>query len=342
MYTAAGILALALAGCTPADRGPEGSWVLEGHGIHGGLVGDGERLAIRLQGEAWSTGPDPVPAQRAPDEDGSSWLYFPVATAAGEADAALQLDLAAGSARLPLGFREGEHVFALTLREGTPGDLEPPAELASLQQAWSSGGFSLLDSSGALAGTLVLRPGAPTRVQLVTPTAITQGAVPAARKAEGPDLLLAFPVEPQFADELGLLRLNLPTMKVVLPVDNQPHPSDHWLTARAGLPSDEELSARLEAVRDQARQAERELLTRIAQELSGAALAHRQARGRCPTVEELEPDWKMLLEDYRLQVLETPGDCLIALEPHMVQHTRRTAIRASAQGVLSLEVLGAQ
>jgi hypothetical protein len=337
-----GFLALVTIGCTVADRGPEGSWVLQGHGVSGGLVGDGESLEITLQGATWSTGSDPVAAKRVADEDGSTWLYFPVRTAAGEAEAALQLDLDAGSARLPLGFRDGEHVYSLTVAPGTPPALEPALALADLQRAWTTTGFALHDSGGALAGTLVLAPNAPARVQLISAAAITQGSVPAMRKAEGPDLLMVFAVEPQFADELGLLRLNLPTMKAVLPVDRAPHPGDRWLDARAGLPDDAALEARLGEVREQALKAERELLTRLSQELSGAALAQRAERGRCPTVEELQPEWRLLLEDYRLTVDETAGDCVIGLEPHMVQHTRRVAIRASAQGVHSLEVLGGE
>lgn len=342
MRALAGLLALILTGCTSADLGPEGSWVLQGHGVSGGLVGDGDVLEVTLQGAAWSTGTTPVAAQWVPDEDGSTWLYFPVRTAAGEAEAALQLLLDEGSARLPLGFRDGEHVYTLTLTPGTPPALEPVPALAALQQAWSGGGLTLHDTSGALAGTLVLAPSGPARVQLITATAITAGPVPAMRKAEGPDLLLAFAVEPQFADELGLLRVNLPTMKAVLPVDRAPHPSDHWLEARPGLPDEATIAARLGEVREQALKAERELLTRLAQELSGAALSQRAERGRCPTVEELQPEWKLLLEDYRLRVDETVGDCVIGLEPHMVQHTRRVAIKASAQGVHSLEVLGGE
>ncbi len=341
MARLAWLLGLGLLGCT-SPEGPQGSWAISGHGISGGLVGDGDTLTVTMSGPAWTTETTGAEARFVLDADGSSWLYFPVATAAGEAEAALQLDLEAGTGRLPLGFRDGEHVFALTVTPGEPAAITPPPGLGDLQRAWQGEGFTLRDTAGALAGSLQLLPGDQARVLLLSSTAITDGAVPAMRKAEGPDLLLAFPVEPRFADELGLLRLNLPTMKAVLPVDRVPHPSDRWLTVNAGLPTDPQLSEREAQVRAEALQAEKALLSRLAQELSGAALAIREDKGRCPTVEELQPDWKLLLEDYRLRMSETAGDCVVHLEPHLVQHTRRTAIRATAQGLHQIEVLGGE
>jgi len=340
MPTRAWVLCLALLGC-PGPTLPQGSWVIQGHGIRGGLVGDGDSMTVSLQGSAWTTGPDGATGAWVREVDDSTWLYFPVSMAAGQAEAAMQLDLDAGTARLPLGFREGEHVYALTLAPGTPPALASLPALSPLQRAWQGEGFTLRDGSGELAGSLFMLPGKQARVQLVTVAALTDGVVPAVRKAEGPDLLLAFPVAPQFADELGLIRLNLPTMKAVMPVDHQPHPSDLWLEATAGAPSEQALETRSQQVRAEALRAERVLLTRLTMELSGAALAHRTEHGRCPTLEELQPDWKILLGDYRLRVNETAGDCLVHLEPHQVQHTRRIAMTASAQGLLEVEVLGA-
>ena len=281
------LLTLALVGCGGSSTVPQGSWVIQGHGILGGLWGQADALTVQLQSEAWSTGPEPVPARLVYDEDGSTWSYFSVETAAGPAEAALELDLEAGRGRLPLGFRDGEHVFVLTLTPGTPASPSPTPGLSELAQAWAKGGFTLRDGSGDLTGALVLLPGGGAQVQLVTPTALTDGRVAAASKSEGPDLLLAFPVEPQFADENGLMRLNLPTMKLVLPVDHQPHPNDHWLEVSAGPPDPEQLAARIQQVRKEALQAEKALLTRLGPELSGAALEHRSERGQCPSVEEL-------------------------------------------------------
>jgi hypothetical protein len=330
-------LILAVA-CQADER--ERSWILEGHGIAGGLHQRGEDLRIQLQGASWSTGPEPVPAQRAED-DGDTWLYFPVRTAAGAAEAAMELALEEGRATLPLGFRPGEHHFVLSLREGKPEAGSPVTALSALEQAWAGGGFGLWDGE-TLAGSLTLLPDDRARIQLLTAEAITDGAVPALRRSEGPDLLLIFPVEPQFADESGLLRLNLPTMRAVLPVDREPHPGDRWLHATPGLPSDAALAERLAQVRQRALHDERTLLTRLGPELSAAALALRQEKGACPEPQDLHDDWKLLLGDYRLRVEETAGDCLVKLEPFLVQHTRRTAITASAQGVLHVEVLGAE
>jgi hypothetical protein len=334
----AGLLALATMGCGRQGLLPDGSWTLRGHGIQGGLEVEDAKVRVLLQGEAWSTAPEGAWAAVRQEDDGT-WLSFPVQTAAGEAAAAMSLSIEHGSAQLPLGFREGEHVYALKLEPGEVSPISPPAGLDTLQQAWREGGFSLWDGE-ELAGAIQLLPGEEARVQLITPSALTDGAAVALRKSEGPDVLLAFPVQPRFADELGLLRLNLPTMRAVLPVDRAPHPDDRKLTVTPGLPSPAQLERRGEAVRERALKDERELLIRLAMELSGAALALRNTGGSCPAPSQLEPDWKLLLADYRLRVEQSPGDCVIHLEPQLVQHTRRTAITATAQGVIELEVLG--
>ncbi len=340
MSRLAGLLVLLTLGCSREKLLPEGSFTLEGHGIRGGMSVEGAQVELRLQGEAWSTDPQGARAAVRQEDDGI-WMSFPVQTAAGEAAAAMAISLEQGSARLPLGFREGEHVFTLKVAPGEAPPLPALERLDSLQQAWREGGFGLWDGE-ALAGAIQLLPGDAARVQLILPTALTEGAAVALRKSEGPDVLLAFPVQPRFADELGLLRLNLPTMTAVLPVDELPHPDDHQLRVTPGLPDEEALERRTQQVREMAAKEERELLTRLAMELSGAALTLRQSEDRCPTPEQLEPDWKLLLGDYRLEVKQSPGDCLIHLEPQLVQHTRRTSITASAQGVIALEVLGAE
>ena len=341
MAPLAWLASLALAGCTPKATLPPGSWTIQGHGVRGGLEVQGGTINVQLQGEAWSTETSGAQAAYSQDEQGQSWLYFPVQTAAGAAEAAMQIELEQGAALLPLGFRDGEHLYTLGLQPGQAPPLVPLVGLDSLQQAWQQGGFTLWDGASQLAGRIALEPGARAQVQLITATALTDGPVAALRKSEGPDQLLAFPVEPRFADESGLLRLNIPTMKAVLPVDRQPHAGDRWLTATPGMPDEAAVDRRIAEVRDEALKNERALLTRFGLELSGAAQVLRQAEGRCPTTAELQPDWKLLLEDYRLSVQETPGDCLVRLEPHLVQHTRRTAITASAQGLLEVEVLGA-
>jgi hypothetical protein len=339
-----GATALTLAmisACRGGERAPVGSWLLQGHGIQGGLVSDDDSALIHLQGERWGTGPDGAQATWARHEDGELWLYFPVQTAAGQASATMRVDLEGSTALLPLGYRGGEHDYALKLLPGEPQPAEAPPALIALQQAWQQGGFTLSDGD-ELAGSLELMPGEQARIQLFTPTALTDGPVPAVRRMEGPDMLLSFPVEPQFDEEWGMLRLNLPTMKAVLPVDTAPHASDAWLLVSPGAPSTEAVSARIEQVQAQALEAERGLLSRLALDLAGAATTLRQEQGRCPQPSQLQPDWNVILSDYRVEVRETPGECLIHLEPRLVQHTCRSAITASAQGVLELEVLGVE
>ena len=343
-----GALLLLLGACAGRDPGlPEGRWTLEGEGVLGELRVEGGESWVGLWGATWGTPAAGSPAETGRDEASERWIAFPVGIAAGEATAELALDVEAGRARLPLGYRPGELEFALLLREGA---LEPAraaeaagglaVALPALQEAWAHGGFQLRDRGGALAGQLEILPEGRARAEILTPWALTEGATQAVRQAEGPDQVFLFEVEPRFAEEQGLLRLNLPTLQAVLPVDRLPHPDDRWLRVSPGLPSAEERSQRREEVRTQALVDERALLARLAPALAAAADERRAASGRCPAFGELDMDWQTLLGDYRIRIEPQGSGCQVRLEPSTVQHTRRTALSATAAGLGPVEVLG--
>jgi hypothetical protein len=236
--------------------------------------------------------------------------------------------------------------MALALHEGAldPARREAAAAahesaLPALKAAWAEGTFQLRDEAGALAGQVVLLPGAAAQVQIVGATALTEGLTPARRRAEGPDQVVIFEVEPRLGDELGLLRLNVPTLRAVLPLDRAPHPDDRWLVASPGAPSAEDLAARIADARRDALAAERDLLARLAPALAAEAGAIRARAGACPVFSDLGPDWQVLLRDYHVTFTAAGAGCTARLAPVVVQHTRRTAVTATADGLGEVEVL---
>jgi hypothetical protein len=344
LLLAVGLHALACSPSTPVL--PQGTWWLEGQGSLGELVIDGDGARVALWGEHWGTPTVGSEASASTDSAGVIWLDFPVDTSAGWAQATLALELGAGRVNLPLGFRPGELELRLLAHEGplaadrreaAAGAHE--AALPGLQAAWAEGTFQLRDAAGVLQGLVVLLPGAEARVQIVSEAALTDGLAPARRRAEGPDQVIAFPVEPQLEDELGLLRLNVPTLQVVLPADRLPHPADRWLQASPGAPPPEELQARLEEVERASLAAERTLLARLTPELASEAGRRRAQEGACPAFAAMGPDWQVLLGDYQVAITAAGAGCAVHLAPSVVQHTRRTAVEATAEGLGEVEVL---
>ncbi|MFH1464215.1 MAG: hypothetical protein ABIO70_07500 [Pseudomonadota bacterium] len=340
-------LALLALSCGPrAPRLPEGAWRLEGDGAVGALAVDAEGVRVGLWGAHFTTRGESVPATTSADEAGQPWLDFALDTAAGPAAATLGLDMAAGTAVLPLGYRPGELELTLALHEGPMEPLdrqrlitEAEQELPALQAAWAEGSFQLRDAAGHLQGMVVLLPGSAAQVQLVTETALTAGLARAHRRAEGPDQVITFEVEPRMEEELGQLRLNVPTLRVVLPVGRMPHPDDRWLQARPGAPSADALQARLAEVERASLAAERALLARLGPALAAEATTRRGQEGACPAFAAMGPDWEVLLGDYQVAITPTDAGCAVHLEPSIVQHTRRTAATATAEGLGDVEVL---
>jgi len=342
------LAAALLCGCQhQAGLLPSGSWWIEGQGVLGQLQVLNDRTVLGLWSESWGTASASTPVEIFQDSLGTLWLNTSVETAAGGAEAAIELHLEQRSARLPLGFRAGELEFTLVLHEGPlpPDRLRGAVDahqqrIPTLRQAWQDGRFQLKDAEGGLLGALELLPGHEARVDLFDASMLTDNRVPARRHTEGPDVIIIFPVEPSFADEGGLLRMNVPTLRAVLPVDARPHPEDRWLRVEPGPVSDGLREERRSEARRVALQREQAMLARLGPQLSAAALERREETGSCPTLRDLSAEWDLLLADYTVIITESGGDCVVGLEPTTVQPTRRTAVQATALGLVSTEVLG--
>ncbi len=327
--------------CQPGGGPAAGEYRLQGEGALGTLriptggCGGGEPI-IELFAPGLRT-EGPVGARLETEAEGVHWLRFPARSALGPSLVSLRWQGREG--RLPLGAREGEHELRLAVE---PGALEPELleearqeaeqRLQAQAEAWSRGAFLLLDDEKRLVGELLLQPDQPPRVAVYDTFWWTEGAVLADRVDEGPDILLAFPVEPSVRGEEGLLRLNVPFSDAIVPADRLPTPMDRRLRLRPGLP---EASAR-----EQARQ---EALARSLAEEEQAMLSlgkrlaswAQDEGGGCRGEVLSDPSVADLLVGYQVAVEADPRDgCRVHFQPAPVQHRRRLERRVGRGGFL--------
>ena len=301
---------------------------------------------LELVGPSWMT-PGPVTARLEHGELGGapvSWLAFPLRTAVGEAEAVAQIQ--GQSLVLPLGARPQEHEQALRI---VP---EPAAGLAwrheaeavqrsldTLERGWAQGRIQLIDTAGELVGEVLMMGEHPPLIavydhQWMTPG---EGTVPAGRAEEGGDLLLSFPVEPSLEGEQGLVRINIPSQELVVPLGPAPVPEERHLALRMGE-VDAETRARARArARQQADREERAYLQELAPQLS-AALMPGEAGADCAPAGSLAAHWELLLAGYDLQLGRDTGGCAVWVAPTVEQHRRRHRMELGSDG--RVEIIG--
>lgn len=332
------VILLGLAACQ-SERGlPAGAQGLSGPGAVGLILAEGgggcgaTGARLGLWGEGWGT-EGLVPVEAVEEEPGLWWLYFPLQTGLGEGEAALRLQ--GREARLPLGARPGE--FDVVMQTGPPPAEDPEAlaaaRAASLEAeiaAWLAGEFLLMDGE-AIVGDLALRGEEPPLLAVYDPSWLAPAPVEALQGSEGADILLAFPVEPSFEGEPGLLRINVPTRQVVVPVSDSPSELDRRLQLRPGRIAPEQRAARVAAAEQAALAAERERMAPLAQSLARAAA---RPDGRCRPLAALDADWRLLLVGYDVAIAPGPEGCEVTLEPAPPQHGRRLRAIVGPAGLL--------
>ncbi len=359
-----GLLLLGLAGCAPpppsglpaAGRHPltvPGTAATESAAAGQLVVGADWRgrptAKLRLVGPTWMT-PGLVTARIESGELGGapvSWLHFPLRTAVGEAEAVLRVQGA--SALLPLGARPGEHEVAL--RIGPAGALPPvdagptEARLADLAAAWGLGRFRLLapgagpDATEGLVGEVLLQGELPPLVAVYDGLWLSPGPVPvpALREDQGGDMVLGFPVEPALQGEQGLLRVNVPTQTVTVPLGPTPDPQERQLILAPGEVSDEERAIARARARRAADLAEQAWLEEVGPRLAAALQA--PEGGGCRPLDSLGPDWGLVTAGYELTTTVAPegAGCVLWIEPVVEQHRRRlrAELRPGAPPVLT-------
>lgn len=294
----------------------------------GGGCGGGP--TVRAWGPAWGTD-GAAPAEVEADGAGGAWLWFPMRTGLGEGQAALHL--LGEVAMLPLGARPGEHELRLK-RAPWPTDADTAAlddalrpRLEAEAEAWAVGRFTLQDQ-GAVVGEIRIE-GERAEVSVFDRTWLTPEPAPASLFADGPDLVLSFPVEPSFQGDGGVLRVNVPTREVVVPADAAPTELDRRLAvAPGGLSAEARAAAVAEAIA-RADADELEATGRLAQRLATEA---RSADGDCRGPDQLDPSWSLLLPGYDVRVVATGDTCEVRITPLIAQQGRRLKARFGPEG----------
>lgn len=297
---------------------------------------------VELAGEHWLT-PGTVSATVEHGELGgapATWLAFVVRTAVGEAEAVGRVQ--GRSFVVPLGARPGEHELSLQLTDLDEGAVPVPAreqvraELAELEAGWAAGRLRVIDERDGLVGEIILQGSLPPLVAVYDRHWLSPGAlpVPAARVDEGGDMLLRFPVEPSIEGEQALLRVNVPTQQVVVPLGAAPEPDERRLGLAVGAVSDTERAAARAQARAIADQEEQAFLADLGPRLVEAL---RQPSGPgCRALGTLPSHWSLLTAGYTLQTTVTEGACTVWLVPEVEQHRRRHRLRAVAGGAVEI------
>lgn len=335
-----GIWALVACGCAGAEAPDLPTRGLVGEGVVGVIRAaeagcGGEGLRVGLWGPTYGTRGE-VPAEAVKEEPGVVWLWFPLETGLGEAQAALRLE--GVQARLPLGARRGEFDVVMRIEQALPAGLDAAdaasaAAVARERESWAAGAF-VLQEGEAVVGELTLRGEAPPWIQVYDPTWLTPAAVQARRADEGADLLLSFPVEPAFQGEEAQIRVNAATRDVVVPAGSTPTELDRRLRMEPGRVTAEQRERAIADARAASRALEASQTGALAARLARAATSDQG----CRALDQLDPSWGLLLRGYRVRVVnDAPADqdprCVVEVEPEIVQHGRELRGRYGAEHV---------
>lgn len=331
------VLIAATSACARDSSVLRGTVGLDGEGVVGVVRGGpggcgGGGLKVGLWGERWGTDGE-VPAEASEEEPGVVWVYFPLMTGLGEGEAALRLQ--GREARLPLGARPGE--IEAKMRLSDPPDAarleavaaETGAALERERAAWEEGRFLLKDGELTV-GDLQIR-GERAAVSVYDASWLAPEPVEAILRAEGADLVLSFPIEPSFEGEPGLLRINVPTRVAVVPAEVAPTELDRRLHVEPGEVPPAVREALVEDAIALADGIEVEQAGALARKLAAEA---RAPDGRCVRMEDLDPEWALLLVGYDVAVeqAEDGASCVVELSPRVTQHGRRHRGRHGPEG----------
>ncbi len=331
---------IGLAGCRGESLPLEGEHALVAPGVSGVLIADpggGCReggVRIGLWGPSWGT-PGVVTAVVEEESPGVVWAWFPLRTGVGEGEAALRVE--GGAARLPLGARTGEHDVHLRLAPAPdPAAVEAEAAAAAgrldaEQAAWDDGRFRIVDGEQVVGEVSLRGPDRAPDVAVYDAVWLSPGLVQAARKDDGGDLLLSFPVEPSLGGEQALLRINVATRAAVVPADALPDPMDRALRLEPGAVGEDERAERIAGAIAASEAAERATLLELLPKLARAAQA---PDGRCRGPAEVDPAWSLVLAGYRTRVVADGRRCLVEIEPEVRQHGRRFRGVVGSEGLV--------
>lgn len=314
-----------LMACASTGSGLETPFTMRGDGVivhvEESLSCQGSETRIGVYGPTWSTEGEVV-ATVVPDEDGSTWLHFPVITGLGEAVAALRVEGDGGV--IPLGSRPGEFEVQLQRADLSKEQVEQ-AKVASSQSIesekkfWQDGSF-LLQSDGETVGEVRFRGDLVPAVSVHDRWWLTPRPVDGVVTADGAELLVEFDAEPSFRGESALIRINVPSRRVVVPIGKVPVPEERRFLLTPGFLESSERRLAIERATAQANEMEAAFVEETARALGRAAS---QESGDCRQLVDIDESWSVLLEGYDIQILTVENGCAVGVEPARTQHGRR-------------------
>ena len=292
---------------------PQGFWSLQGveSSSSGSIEITGDQTYVSLFAERFRTA-NRVRAQVEKKED-ILWLYFPIETGRGQGEAALRFQ--GNEAMLPLGARRGEFEEYFVVQKGTKSDVSAEEErsLLSLERErknWERGSF-LIQSGGETLGVLEGNT-----VQVFDLHWFMPEPYSFVPRYEGADMILRFPIEPNFHGEDAMIRINMPLRKAVVPIALDASPLDRQLELEPGLLSSKEK----ERLMNQAIQEANDLEQKFVQDQVRSIFAGRTCVELVKISFAEDPIWKGYTLDWSLL---PQNDCALSIEGTPLQHRRR-------------------
>ena len=314
-----------LLACTAGIPGVEFPLTLVGDGVVARVSAErgcqGSDVKVGLWGPGFGTDGDVV-ASVVQEEDESFWLHFPVQTGLGEAVAAMRLQ--GNAAVVPLGSRPGEFELHLTQVDMEDAKIEQhenasAEQLAKEVEHWKQGSFLLVSERGPV-GEVRFRGDRGPIVSVHDEWWLTPRPVESELESTGAELLVRFDAEPSLKGEGSLMRINVPSRSVVIPMGPVPVEGERSFRLEPGALSDEARQDAIEDAVSRAAQLEEGFLRSLAPKLSSAAASK---DGQCLQLPQLAEEWSMMLEGYDVQLIPTAQGCAIGIEPTRPQHGRR-------------------
>ena len=316
-------LLLSLA-CSKNESPMNGIWKLSGQNVTGVIKADSKSLQVGVWGDKWGTD-GLVPAKIAVQED-VRYLYFTLQTGLGAGDATLRLQ--GQEALLPLGSRSGEFEISMLSEEtdSLPEDLEmlqKKNQLAVEQERkyWKNGFFTLISNTNTVGDFHYTPQNGETTVAVYDQYWLTEEIKYPKIHAKGADLFISFAVSPSLRGEYGLLVINVPTRKAVVPVGELPDDLDRYMqlvperltpAQRSDFTSKAiELSNKIE---------KKWVLTNVNQLIQAA-----KSENDCLQFDKLDPKLQAVWLGYHPQISNEHGKCIVELNPNPIQHRRRVS-----------------
>ena len=313
----------------------DGVWALTGLDAAGQLQIDAGQCSVSIWGNGYTTGQHAVACELVANEE-EIFVRFPIEFGVGKATVAASMSAELERFSLPLGSRLGENEIQFSVQSG-PLDVSKAALAVETAERgldfsralWEQSVFRL-EKEGVLHGEVFLPADRAAELQLYSDVGVTRGRVVAVLLEQGADLWLKFEIMPSLDGEEGVLVLSRALNRAVLPLSQTPSAIEHTFALQPGNVSDDERARRVSAILAIGLERERTVLRHLTISL------HEQAMmSQCIGFSELsaaEPGLAVLWKGYDVSVAVQDENCVVKVEPNVVQYGRRIAHRYGGNG----------